>query len=84
MIPSPERHQPTHAYFLELRSRINASTNWIAHNTGISRRRLDYLAMGRRGDAAVVMSYPEQFILEALAEHAERIPGKKFVRAPKA
>lgn len=82
MIPNPDKHQPTKAYFLELRGRINASTNWIASNTGISRRRLDYLAVGHRdGDKPVVMSYPEQFVLEALAEHAERIPGKKFVRS---
>jgi hypothetical protein len=25
--------------------------------------------------------FPEQFVIEALAEHAERIPGKKFVRS---
>lgn len=78
MIPNPALHQPTHAYFLELRARINASTRWVAENSGISQRRLDYLAVGRRGDVPVVMSYPEQFALESLAEHAERIPGKKF------
>ena len=82
MIPNPNQHQPTKAYFLHLRGRINASTRWIAVNSGISQRRLDYLAVGERdGGKPVVMSYPEQFVLEALAEHAERIPGKKFVRS---
>lgn len=81
MIPDPRKHNPTHGYFLELRTRINASAEWVSQNSGISRRRLNYLAVGQRdGGAPVVMSYPEQFTLEALAEYAERIPEKKTVR----
>ena len=80
MIPDPRKHTPTLDYYLQLRERINASAEWVAQNTGISRRRLTYLAAGQRNGAPVVMSYPEQFTLEALAELAERIPGYKSVR----
>lgn len=80
MIPDPTKHNPSHAHFLSLRARINASAKWIAVNSGISQRRLDYLAVGQRNGSPVVMTYPEQFCLECLAEHAERMPGKKFVR----
>lgn len=81
MIPDPKKHTPTKEAFLSLRKRINASAKWIAEHSGISQRRIEYLAVGKRADGSVAsMSYPEQFTLECLAEHAERIPGKKFVR----
>lgn len=62
-------------YFRELIGRIDRTQTWVAKQTGISRRRLQYLLSGIKevdGEAKPMrMSYPEQFILEALMESVE-------------
>jgi hypothetical protein len=59
------------ADFALLVSRIGLPFPAIARRCGISRRRLEYLQVGERVQGDVVtkllMTYPEQFILEALA-----------------
>ena len=63
------------AEFLLLLERIGKSQRWIAERTGISERRLRYLAAGGRlvstEFVATEMSYIEFFALGCLAEAAE-------------
>lgn len=71
--PDIRKHCPTTAYFSELRQRMPGTMRAISQNTGISYRRLNYLQAGERPDGktgtlSVVMTYAEQYLLEALAE----------------
>lgn len=76
MIPNREAlHKPTPDYMRELMARIGRPQVWVADRTGISRRRIQYLVVGSKDFAGVIqdvkLTYPEQFILEALAEAGE-------------
>ena len=55
-----------------LMARIGKTQLWVADQTGISRRRIQYLLVGSKTFAgevqAVSLTYPEQFALECLAE----------------
>ena len=55
-----------------LMARIGKPQIWVADQTGISRRRIQYLLVGSKifaGETqAVSLTYPEQFSLECLAE----------------
>ena len=73
MVPNAHTlHQPTAAYMAELMRRIGKPQTWVAERTGISRRRIQYLLVGQKTFAGetkpVLLTYPEQFILETLAE----------------
>ena len=72
MRPDPDTLDQSPEYFLELVERIGRGTVWISRNSGISRRRLLYLSKGERTVNSVVqpvhMSYPEQWIIECLAD----------------
>lgn len=73
MIPNREQHHdPTVQHMRALKARINMPIEWIADRTGISRRRIQYLLAGQRTQDGVLqemkMTYPEQFVLESLAE----------------
>ena len=72
MLPNPTQHDTSLDYFKSLVERIGQTYDWIAEHSGISRRRLQYLNAGTRLVAGVykpvILSYPEQFILETLAE----------------
>lgn len=85
MKPNPSTHQPTHAYFMALRKRLNASAKWIAQHTGISQRRIEYLTAGERlingKRVETHMTYPEQWILECVVAHAPATSGKKTAPA---
>lgn len=80
MIPNNQDIKPTAEDFRALMERIGKSQRWIAERTGISERRLRYLAAGGRlvsGEfVPTEMSYIEQFALESLANAAEvmRLP----------
>lgn len=69
------QHKPTPEYMRELMSRIGKTQIWISDRTGISRRRIQYLLIGSKdfnGELQEVkLTYPEQFILEALAASSE-------------
>jgi transcriptional regulator with XRE-family HTH domain len=56
----------------ELMAQIGLNQHVVADLTGISRRRIQYLLAGSRtflGQVqTVILTYPEQFILECLAE----------------
>lgn len=56
----------------DMMTRIGKPQIWVADQTGISRRRLQYLLVGSKifaGETqAVSLTYPEQHILECLAE----------------
>lgn len=72
-IPDREnKHQTDPEYMRELMSRIGKPQVWVADRTGISRRRIQYLLVGSKVFAGeiqtVKLTYPEQFILEALAD----------------
>jgi len=77
MLPNPSTLNHTPSFFKTLCQRIGQSQHWIAENSGISRRRIQYLAAGWRmvnGERkAVVITYPEQFALETLARNNERL-----------
>lgn len=66
---------PTKAEFHALLERIGKSQRWISDRTGISERRLRYIAAGGRlvsaEFVATKMSYIEFFALACLAEAAE-------------
>jgi 3-oxoacyl-[acyl-carrier-protein] synthase III len=75
-IPNREAlHNPTPEYINSLMQRIGKSQVWVADRTGISRRRIQYMLVGSKVFAGetqeVTMTYPEQFILEALADAGE-------------
>ena len=80
MLPTPENHNTDLEYFKSLCERIAQSQEWIAQNSGISRRRIQYLAAGFRtinGESKdVQLTYPEQFALETLAEAGDRFSKK--------
>lgn len=80
MLPTPSNHNTSLEYFKSLCERIGQSQEWIAQNSGISRRRIQYLAAGSRmvkGESKPVeLSYPEQFALETLAEAGDRFNPK--------
>ncbi len=71
------QHNPTPEYMQELMRRIGKSQTWVAERTGISRRRIQYLLVGSKIFAGVKqdvrMTYPEQHILECLAEASENL-----------
>lgn len=84
MIPNrATQHNPGADYMRELMQRIGKSQVWVAERTGISRRRIQYLLVGTKVFAGVtqdvLFSYPEQYILECLAE-----AGEAFGKVPKA
>lgn len=68
-------HNPTPEYINTLMQRIGKSQVWVADRTGISRRRIQYMLVGSKVFAGetqvVIMTYPEQFILESLADAGE-------------
>ncbi len=76
MIPDRKHLKATPGYFLELMQRIGLSQSAVSERVGIAKRRIQYLTLGERETVhlgrktydPVVMSYPEQFTLEALAE----------------
>jgi hypothetical protein len=80
LIPDYRGVESTQADFHALLERISKSQRWISERTGISERRLRYLAAGGRlvsGEfTPTSMSYIEQFALESLARCAEvmRLP----------
>lgn len=80
MLPNPLTYNDTPEFARDLLKRVGRSQVWIAENSGISRRRLQYIiagyrdVMGERRD--VHMSYPEQFTLECLAAAGERFTKK--------
>ena len=80
MLPTPENHNTSLEYFKSLCDRIGRSQEWIAQHSGISRRRIQYLAAGFRtvnGEAKdVQLTYPEQHVLECLAEAGDRFNTK--------
>ena len=55
-----------------LMARIGKTQLWVADQTGISRRRIQYLLVGSKTFAgevqAVSLTYPEQYALERLAD----------------
>lgn len=71
MRPDSSRHTPSTAALRALVQRCQElhglSQAGVAARIGISPRRLEYLLAGSRGEKLVVMTYPEQFALEALA-----------------
>ena len=77
MVPDPSSHNTDPVYLRELVARIDRSQSWIAAHSGISRRRLQYLiAGGREVDGQmrpVALTYPEQYVLEALADASEKL-----------
>lgn len=76
MMPRPETLDTSPEFVNELCERIGKSREWIADNSGISRRRIQYLLAGYRvinGEKKPVeLSYPEMFVLQTLAEAGER------------
>ena len=74
MIPNARKMKNTPLDFALLMDQIGRPQLWVAERVGISRRRLQYLAVGERlidgKMQAVLMTYPEQFTLESLAEAA--------------
>ena len=70
--PHRKNHKATAAYFNDLLQRIGKPQLWIANRTGISHRRMQYLINGERTQGGktepVLMTYPEQYILESLAD----------------
>ena len=75
MLPKPSNHNTSLEYFHDLCARIGRSQEWMAQNSGISRRRIQYLFAGYRlveGERkAAQITYSEQFSLECLAEAIE-------------
>ena len=72
MLPNPSKHNTSLEFFHGLCASIGRSQEWIAQNSGISRRRIQYLAAGYRlvnGEKrAALITYCEQFCLECLGE----------------
>lgn len=75
-------HKPGANHMRDLMQRIGKSQVWVAERTGISRRRIQYLLVGSKVFAGVTQevkfSYPEQYILECLAD-----AGEAFGKSPK-
>lgn len=80
MLPNPTTYNATPEFARELIARVGRSQVWIANNSGISRRRLQYIIAGFRvvdnERREVTMTYPEQFTLESLAAAGERFSKK--------
>jgi len=80
MLPDPAQYNASTDFARALIARIGRSQTWIANNSGISRRRLQYIIAGYRmvGDERreVSLTYPEQFTLECLAAAGERFTKK--------
>jgi hypothetical protein len=74
MIPNARNLKTDPMEFAILRDQIGKPQHWVATRSGISKRRIQYLAAGERLSGEVMvpvrMSYPEQFVLECLAEAA--------------
>lgn len=80
-IPDREKtHRTDPEYMRDLMARIGKPQMWVADRTGISRRRIQYLLVGTKEFAGetqeVKLTYPEQFILEALADAGEAFADK--------
>lgn len=77
MTPDPSKHNTDPDYMHVLVARIDRSQSWIAAHSGISRRRIQYLLAGvREMDGQmrpVALTYPEQFVLEVLADASENL-----------
>lgn len=75
MLPNPSSLNTDTEFFKSLCERIGRSQEWIAQNSGISRRRIQYLAAGFRSvngeSKEVKLTYSEQFVLESIAESIE-------------
>lgn len=88
-------HNPTPEAMRALMERIGKSQIWVADRTGISRRRIQYLLVGSKefnGETQKVkLTYPEQHILECLADSSDALkdapkpdhPFVKFLPTPK-
>jgi hypothetical protein len=72
MTPDARKHTPNPEVARALYERIGKSQKWIAERIGISERRFRYLIAGSREvegkTVAVLLTYPEQFALECLAD----------------
>lgn len=81
MIPDRATHKPTPEYVRQLLARIGRTQVWVAGRTGISRRRIQYLLVGSKVYNGVTqevkLNYPEQWVLECLAE-----AGDAFAKKP--
>lgn len=68
-------HNPTPEFMRALMERIGMPQVWVADRTGISRRRIQYLLVGSKTldgmTQPVLLTFPEQVILQLLAEAAE-------------
>ena len=77
MTPDSDNHVPKPETVRALVERIGKSQFWIAATIGISERRLRYLIAGSREvdgkTVEVLVTYPEQFALECLAQAAETL-----------
>ena len=75
MLPDATKQNQSPEYIRDLIERIGKSQRWIYDVTGISERRLRYLIAGERTlngvTAPVLADYPEQYILEVLADAAK-------------
>lgn len=73
--PDRDNLKATPAYLNELLARIEMPVITVSNRTGITHRRLQYLVNGSRVvkgvTEPVLLSYPEQYTLEALAEFQE-------------
>ena len=72
-------------YMRDLMERIGKTQLWVAAQTGISRRRIQYLLVGSKefsGESQPVsLTYPEQFALECLADAGDVF--NKLTQEPK-
>lgn len=64
-------------FMQDVMHKIGLSQYEVAHKTGISRRRIQYLLVGTRifldENQVVALTYPEQYILESLSQGAKKI-----------
>ena len=74
--PDRENLKATPAYVRELLERVGMPQIWVANRIGIAHRRLQYLVKGERVSKGVtepvLLSYPEQYTLECLAESVNK------------
>lgn len=70
--PDRDKLNATPAYVRQLMERIGRPQVWISNRVGIAHRRLQYLVTGQRTQGgkteSVLLTYPEQYTLECLAE----------------
>ena len=74
-IPNPNELSKDAGFAASLINSIGMSQAWLAAKSGISKRRIQYLITGHRVDNAgktisVLLSYPEQYILQIIADMA--------------